>query len=74
MTIADQVLQKVLALPEAKQKEVLDYVNGLQQGRRKLADPEGLLKGRLPELSLADFQKARREMWKPLPLGEGGSA
>ena len=66
MTIAETVKEKVDALPVEKQQEVLAFTERIAengQQPRPLHNPEGILAGLVPDLTLEDFQKNRREMW-----------
>jgi hypothetical protein len=66
MTMEEQVLEKLRALPPDKQKEVLDFVdflkekNGSSKMRRSL---RGLWKDLNIDISEKDIAEARREMW-----------
>jgi len=64
MTIADAIKQKLEKLPEDKQQDVLRYLEVLeQQQAQPLRNPEGILSGQMPDLSLEEFKRLRREMW-----------
>ena len=66
MSIAEEVLRKVEALPPDKQVKVLEYVQTLaaqaavQPPRRSL---RGLWKGMGFDVTDEDIAEARREMW-----------
>ena len=67
MTIAEQVIQKLQALPEQQQRAVLQFIERLPiseipQSRLPLY---GLLKGY--DISDAEIVEARREMWGNFP-------
>lgn len=70
MTIEEQVLEKLRDLPPEKQKEVLDFVdslnekNGTKKPRRNL---RGLWKDLNIEITEEDIARARREMWGNFP-------
>ncbi len=70
MTIEQQVLEKLRALPPEKQKEVLDFVdflkekNGTKKPRRSL---RGLWKDLNTDITEEDIAQARREMWSNFP-------
>ena len=70
MTIEQQVLEKLRDLPPEKQKEVLDFVDFLQEknGQKK---PLKSLLGLWAELNIhiteEDIAEARREMWGNFP-------
>jgi hypothetical protein len=70
MTIEEQVLEKLRDLPPEKQKEVLDFVNFLNQknGTKK---PLKSLRGLWADLNIhiteEDIAEARREMWGNFP-------
>jgi hypothetical protein len=70
MSVAETILQKTLALPEDRQREVLKFVEKLEQTaarRSPLIDPYGTLADKKADLSLEDFQQARRETWAHFP-------
>ena len=76
MSIAELVLQKVANLPADRQREVLAYVERLAGPAEPLGfkDPYGMLRDSASNLSLEEFQIARREMWENAPRdlpGEG---
>ena len=67
MSIPELIAIKARQLAIPQQQEVLDFVESLEQkqkdaGQRR--DPEGILAGMVPELTLEDFIALRREMWK----------
>ena len=70
MTIEEQVLQKLRNLPPEKQKEVLGFVdslnekNGTTERRRSL---RGLWKDLNIQITEEDITQARREMWGSFP-------
>ena len=69
MTIEQAVVEKLCALPVAKQREVLDFVEFLQ---RKSAPPRrhnpiGLCADLNVDITEADIAEARREMWGNFP-------
>ena len=70
MTTEETVLQKLRALPEDEQKEVLDFVEFLSH--RKSRKPpfrsvEGLWAGMGFDITEEDIAEARREMWGNFP-------
>lgn len=70
MTIEQQVLEKLRALPPERQNEVLEFVDFLKQKdgpkkpRRSL---RGLWKDLNIEITEEDIAQARREMWGNFP-------
>jgi hypothetical protein len=71
MTVEQQVLEKLRELPPQKQKEVLAFVNRLQEKsgngpRRSLL---GLWSDLGVKVSEEDIAEARREMWGSFPRG-----
>jgi hypothetical protein len=70
VTIEQQVLEKLRDLPPEKQKEVLDFVDFLQEknGQKK---PLKSLLGLWADLNIhiteEDIAEARREMWGNFP-------
>jgi hypothetical protein len=70
MTIEQQVLEKLRDLPPEKQKEVLDFVDSLNEknGPKK---PRHSLRGLWADLNIhiteEDIAQARREMWGNFP-------
>jgi Protein of unknown function (DUF2281) len=70
MTIEEQVLEKLRALPPEKQKEVLDFVDFLREmyGSSKTRHSlRGLWKDLNIDISEKDIAEARREMWGKFP-------
>ncbi len=68
MTIEEEILEKVRALPEAKKTEVLQYVSGLESAQRiPFRSPEGILADLNFTLTEEDLAEARREMWANFP-------
>lgn len=69
MTVEELVLEKLRELPPQKQREVLAFVNLLQEkvqsGTRKSL--HGLWAGLDVNVSEADISDARREMWGGFP-------
>ena len=65
MTLAEAVKQKVEKLAPDQQRDVLRYVEGLEQRqvKRPIKSPRGILAGKAPDLALEEFQQVRREMW-----------
>jgi hypothetical protein len=70
MTIEQKVVEKLRALPPEKQKEVLEFVdllnekNGTKNSRRNL---RGLWKDLNVEITEEDFAQARNLMWGNFP-------
>jgi hypothetical protein len=70
MTIEQQVVEKLRALPPEKQREVLEFVDALKQQpasktpRRSLL---GLWSGLNAHITEDDIAEARREMWGSFP-------
>jgi hypothetical protein len=70
MTIEEQVLEKLRALPLEKQKEVLNFIDSLEEpsGPEK---PLRSLRGLWADLDFhvteEDIAEARREMWGNFP-------
>ena len=70
MTIEQQVIEKLRELPPEKQKEVLEFVDSLQQKngdkmpRRSLL---GLWADLNTHITEEDIAEARREMWGNFP-------
>lgn len=66
MTVIENVVQRLAALPPGSQIEVLDFVeflakkSGVQQS---LFNPEGLWAGQSVDVSAEDIAEARAEMW-----------
>jgi hypothetical protein len=71
MTLEQEILDTVRALPAEKQQEILDHAkrvrNGLAQGRRPRKSGRGLWSDLSIDLSADDIDEARREMWKHFP-------
>jgi len=70
MTIEQQVLEKLRDLPPEKQKEVLDFVDSLQE-KNGPKRPRRSLRGLWADLNIyikeEDIAEARREMWGNFP-------
>jgi hypothetical protein len=70
MTIEQQVLEKLRDLPPDKQKEVLDFVDQLKEGKAPKKPLKSLL-GLWADLNFhvteEDIAEARREMWGNFP-------
>lgn len=66
MNIAEIVMNKVAALPEKRQRDVLHYVEVMEKlvAGQAFKSSYGSMKGIIPDLSLEDFQQNRREMWQ----------
>lgn len=70
MTLTDAIGIKIAQLPPERQQTVLDFVEFLASRPPEPAartDPEGLLAGKVPDLTLDDFKAARREMSRGFP-------
>jgi hypothetical protein len=69
MNVIDLVIQKVQSLPEVEQREVLAFIERLALSNKKqpLLDPYGMCKDKPTDLSLDDFQQARKEAWANFP-------
>jgi hypothetical protein len=70
MTIEEQVLEKLRALPPEKQKQVLDFADFLQEKngpKEPLRSLRGLWKDLNTEITDEDIAEARREMWGNFP-------
>ncbi|SPF35476.1 conserved hypothetical protein [Candidatus Sulfopaludibacter sp. SbA4] len=68
MTIEEEILEKVRALPPAKKTEVLQYVSGLEAGEhRPFRSPKGILADLDFTLTEEDLAEVRREMWANFP-------
>ena len=70
MTVKQQVLEKLRALPPEKQMEVLDFVDFLKQ-KKGTKKPRRGLRGLWKDLNIditeEDIAQARREMWGNFP-------
>ena len=70
MTIEQAVIEKLRVLPVEKQREVLDFVEFLQQKStlpRQRRSPIGLCADLNVDITEADIAEARREMWGNFP-------
>jgi hypothetical protein len=70
VSITEQIAAKVKSLPPEKQQEVLDFVEFLRERSgpsKPLLSPEGLWKDLKIEITEADIDEARREMWGNFP-------
>ncbi len=71
MTIEEQVVEKLRALPPEKQKEVLDFVDFLKEKNGDPKKPLRSLRGLWADLNFhiteEDIAEARREMWGNFP-------
>lgn len=70
MTIEEKVIEKLRELPPERQKEVLAFVDSLNDKSRtpkKLRSLEGLLEDFHIEITEEDIAEARREMWGNFP-------
>lgn len=70
MTIEEQVLEKLRALPPEKKREVLEFVESLktQNGEKKPRKSlRGLWAGMGFHVAEEDIAEARREMWGNFP-------
>ncbi len=67
MTIAEQVIQKLQALPEPQQRRVLEFVETLQPptGKARLIDPYGLFAGY--DTTEEEIAEMRRAIWGNFP-------
>jgi len=68
MSIAEAVIQKLLALPADKQENVLAFVEQLERQascgtKQALFDPAGVAASVGCDLSIEDFRVNRRAMW-----------
>lgn len=70
MTIETDVIEKLKSLPPDKQQQVLDFVEFLQQ-KSTPKRPRRSLKGLWADLDIditeADIEEVRREMWGNFP-------
>ena len=67
MSIQETIDRKIRKLARGQQRRVLDYVESLERERGQ-ANPRrtsahGVLRDRIPDLTLEDWMQARREMW-----------
>ena len=68
MTVEEEILEKVRALPPAKKAEVLEYVSGLEAAEHgPFKSPEGILADLNFTLTEEDLAEVRREMWANFP-------
>jgi hypothetical protein len=70
MSIEQQLLQKLRGLPPEQQKEVLSFVDSLQQKNgttKPLRSLRGLWKTFNIEITEEEIAEARREMWANFP-------
>ncbi len=71
MTIEQQVVEKLRNLPPEKQKEVLDFVDFLNEKNGGANKPRRSLRGLWADLNIhiteEDIAQARREMWGNFP-------
>ena len=70
MTIEEQVLEKLRGLPTEKKKEVLDFVDSLNERngtKAPLKSLRGLWKDLNIEITETEIAEARREMWGNFP-------
>lgn len=67
MTIEEQVLEKLRALPPEKQREVLEFAVSLQNGGKPLRSAEGLWADLNIDITAEDIAELRREMWSKFP-------
>lgn len=70
MGITEEVIEKLRALPEEKQRLVLEYVDTLgerNEGRRPRRSLKGLLSDVRVSITEEDIAEARREMWGNFP-------
>ena len=70
MTIEQAVVEKLRALPVEKQREVLDFVEFLQNKSApplRRHSPIGLCADLKVDITEADIAEARREMWGNFP-------
>ncbi len=67
MTVEDAVVEKLKALPKARQQEVLDFAEFLTEKEKPQA-PRRSLQGSLSHLNInftdADLREVRNEMWR----------
>jgi uncharacterized protein DUF2281 len=69
MTIEQQVVEKLRELPPEKQREVLDFVQSLEQphNNKPLQPLRGLWKDLNITITEEEIAEARREMWGNFP-------
>jgi hypothetical protein len=70
MTIEQMVLKNLHGLPPGKQREVLQFVEGLRAGadsKKPLRSLEGFLEDLKVDVTEEDIAQARREMWGSFP-------
>jgi hypothetical protein len=70
MTIEQQVLEKLRGLPPEKQKEVLEFVDSLNENagaNKPLLSLEGIWADLEIRVTNEDIAEARREMWGTFP-------
>jgi len=70
MSLAEAIIAKLRALPVDKQREVLDFVEFLQQQstqKRPRRSTEGLWAHLGFDITEEDIAQARREMWGNFP-------
>lgn len=66
MTIEEAMLEKLRSLPPEKQRELLAFADSLgasKKAKPSLRSPEGLWAGHGVDISEADIDELRREMW-----------
>jgi len=70
MTIEQQVLEKLRGLPPEKQKELLEFVDSLNENagaNKPLLSLEGIWADLEIHVTNEDIAEARREMWGTFP-------
>ena len=70
MSIEEKLIERLRELPPEKQKEVLTFVDSLNdksRARKNLRSLEGLLEDFHIEITEEDIAEARREMWGNFP-------
>lgn len=70
MSIEQAVIEKLRTLPPDKQQQVLDFAEFLQQKsipKRPRRSPKGLWADLGIDITEADIDEARREMWGNFP-------
>ena len=73
MTVTEQVIEKLKALPPDKQQEVLDFVKSISRdgsSQGPLFNPEGLWENEGCDIAPEELADARREMWPKFYLGD----